>query len=588
MANVGLRVRLLWTAGTILLAILLTIPMRLAAQGAPVPTVISEIHNAPGWTPSTQYTYSPTEPYTRVLNGPGWAPGTSSYNPGQTLNAYQLTSTGICTSASGGGPAGTGSSIQDGTCTWKYLSPVDYTSITGWAYDAPAWKSGTSYGDMVYVTSDTPLRTYASANTTPCVSIVAPTGTSTGTISTPTANDFPNKAFQTSDGCLWVYMATINYTSKRSFIPTQTLTGTGSPITENLEANYEAQIWNDREYVAGENGENSPITVQSHNDYMGEGATINGCGGSPTTATNSCLHIIITTAPGESFADTMSPASPLTGFDPTNGVAIYDNNPPQLWEPAGILVRDNDVDLIGLQIESLYGAAVNATNSYGNAMTIQDCILEGGSTQQFTSMTAVNTDTSAAIVNSLIVATGPIGVAFKYPGFLLHDTVVHPNGTGNIGVEIGNTWVFNPTLVSDTAFFGFSHVAGHLTSDQTGTSWSSASSNNVTDTPRGDSGTAPWAYGSPTDTSVTVDTLPGTIYGASASAAFVSSTNDWRVALGGTLHGTGGAIGPFDLYCSTSNPSCPNLAIYNFDTPDIIRTVRPGSDGYDVGAWQTK
>ena len=106
--------------------------------------IASNIHNAPGWLPAT--TYKPaTGPMTRVVNGPGWSPSDGSYHPGQPLNAYQLTSAGSCVSGTLGGPTGTGSAIQDGTCTWKYLSLVDYISLTGWGFDAPAWQSGVAY-----------------------------------------------------------------------------------------------------------------------------------------------------------------------------------------------------------------------------------------------------------------------------------------------------------------------------------------------------------------------------------------------------------------------------------------------------------
>ena len=103
-------------------------------QPPPGPIITSQIHNAPGWQPSHTYTYA-TGPATRVVSGAGWNPANGRFEPGQTLDAYQLVSTGSCTSASSGGPGGTGSSIKDGTCTWKYLSNVDYISISGWAFD---------------------------------------------------------------------------------------------------------------------------------------------------------------------------------------------------------------------------------------------------------------------------------------------------------------------------------------------------------------------------------------------------------------------------------------------------------------------
>src|SRR3974377_1555883 len=85
-------------------------------------TVTANIHNAPGWQPSTSYTYSagpPSGHFKRVVNGAGWTPAGGSsgtWNNGSALNAYQLlNTTSPCTSASSGGPSGTGSDIVDGT-----------------------------------------------------------------------------------------------------------------------------------------------------------------------------------------------------------------------------------------------------------------------------------------------------------------------------------------------------------------------------------------------------------------------------------------------------------------------------------------
>ena len=67
-----------------------------------------------------------------------WAPSTS-YAVGNRRsnggNAYQCIIAG--TSASSGGPAGTGSSITDGGATWKYLAHVDYVTLSSWASGIP-------------------------------------------------------------------------------------------------------------------------------------------------------------------------------------------------------------------------------------------------------------------------------------------------------------------------------------------------------------------------------------------------------------------------------------------------------------------
>jgi len=67
-----------------------------------------------------------------------WAPSTS-YAVGNRRsnggNAYQCIAAG--TSASSGGPSGTGSSITDGGAKWKFLASVDYVTIASWASGIP-------------------------------------------------------------------------------------------------------------------------------------------------------------------------------------------------------------------------------------------------------------------------------------------------------------------------------------------------------------------------------------------------------------------------------------------------------------------
>ena len=79
-------------------------------------------------------------------------------------------------------------------------------------------------------------------------------------------------------------------------------------------ASYEAQLWNDREYVAGRNGETAPIGTQDHNDFRYEGGVILGCTSSP------CVHLIITATPGESFRNSLTPSEPFIGYDPSKGI----------------------------------------------------------------------------------------------------------------------------------------------------------------------------------------------------------------------------------------------------------------------------
>ena len=524
-------------------------------QPPPGPIIISQFHNAPGWQPSHTYTYA-TGPATRVVSGAGWNPATGRFEPGQPLDAYQLTSTGSCTSASSGGLGGSGSLIKDGSCTWKYLSNVDYISISGWAFDNRPWKGGTLYHLLDYVVSDSPLRAYVLTSDS-CTSTVAPTGNGSQT----------KTMIVTSDGCKWQYQTDIIYSSGKSYIPTEASIKSGWTLM--VHASYEAQLWNDREYEDGRNGESSPIRTHDHDDFRGEGNAIFGCTSSP------CYHVVITTAPGESFRDSLTPSDPLTGYDPGKGVAIHNSQPWQ-WphETAGIDVDDNYVDVIGLQVKSVHGAAVNGMMSDGNSMTVRYCILKGGSDDPFTSHSAVTTDGNS------VIAHGPIGVALKYREFIQHSTIVTTDHrTSSVGIDTGDKWIFNDTTVSNTAIFGFSHAGGHSSE---GTFGSPQSSHNMTDARVGDSGKGAWP--DRPDESI-IDVLPGTMYGVSIANAFVQPSRDWRPSGGSPLRGTGSAFGTFTINCSAAQPSCPQRTTYNFDGPNIIGKARSNAGRYDVGAW---
>lgn len=531
--------------------------------------VISQIHNAPGWRPSHTYTYH-TGPYTRVVNGPGWNAGAQTYNPGLTLNAYQLISRGSCISARRSGPTGTKSDIIDGTCRWRYLSSVDYISITGWAFDSPHWRIGPySYG--VYMTSDSPLRAYEQVNPSGCKSSIAPTGTAAGSGTT----------FTTSDACQWTYWADIIYSSEKSYIPTEHYAaGPNSKVTDRSTDNYQADLWNDREYIAGRNDEAVPIRLQAHFDYTKDGFPYSAESGNLVCAISPCPHIIITTAPGESFADSTTSTDPLTGFNPSKGVAIL--NPTSGALTDGLELRDNNVDLIGLQIKSSHGIGLGGGETHGgNSVVVDDSIVDGG---HGTNNPAIDLDTSMLVANSLVVAHGPLGIEEDYPGTILHSTLVNPDRIPNsIGIEVGLDWKFQGETVSNTAIFGFAHVAGS-TGNSSATGWRGMTwlgGHNATDAPAGDNG----SLGLGRAGTATARILPGTTYGESARAAFVAFPGDYRLREGSPLIGAGNALGPFNPACLTGKP-CP--ALYTLDSPDIVGTPRPQAGRYDIGAWQSK
>jgi hypothetical protein len=159
----------------------------------------------------------------------------------------------------------------------------------------------------------------------------------------------------------------------------------------HLLTNYAGLLWNDRQHVAGQNGEQSPIEIRNHNSYYGEWPNL-------ACEVSKCGHVIIAAAPGESFADTLKSTDPLKGFDPTKGVSIFDNDGYR-WpvQPDGLFV-ENFVDIIGLQTKSLHGSAVgDFIGGNNNDDTIRYCILEGGHTDAYTTPAVVSLDTGSAV-----------------------------------------------------------------------------------------------------------------------------------------------------------------------------------------------
>lgn len=257
----------------ILVALLLTLLTVSAASAQS--TVTANIHNACGWEPSTTYTYTagpPSGHFLRVNNGAGWTPsdpgvacGTGTWNAGSALNNYQLIAptTGTCQSAASGGPSGTGSSITDNTCTWKYVSSTDYISITGWAFDSgKVWTSGTNYGTLDVVhTLDTNLPVFQQF-TAGCRSTVKPT---TSNINTTL-----------SDGCYWTeelqFLADTSqhylyYTSNANVMPMSQM------WFDSLQGSVSSASYSATVTIAS-----NVATVSSPSGFVAEGSSISGTG----------------------------------------------------------------------------------------------------------------------------------------------------------------------------------------------------------------------------------------------------------------------------------------------------------------------
>jgi hypothetical protein len=567
---------------------------------SPVTTVVTnstatttyQVHNAPGWKSSNSYTYV-AQPPVRVNNGAGWTPGSpGSYTPGAALKNYQLIAptSGSCTSAGSGGPSGTGSSITDGGCTWKYTSGVDYVTLTGALKDGPPWVSGTTYTYGQYVTTNVGgnFRSYSLDGTggNPinawCTSTDAPTGAPTGGGS----NTAGFGRVATSDGCFWDYMGDVVYSSQVEYIPVQTTAngpfGGGNPhIDGHMPHNYEIDMWNDAEYVAASGGESNPIYTMDH--YSGR----NGGEANPEIYCPQGCRITIKAADGESFGDTLTASSALTGYDATKGVAIRNPNSSG-WTgfgggqyPVALATNDWNVYVDGIQFKATNGAGVLMINQ----STLSNAIVDGGSVNDpsgnYGAGAAVGFDLTNALVNSLIISRGTTGVWMKYgDSFILFDTIVNVGSQSNtVAISHFWAWVFQNVVVADTAIYGFSHDGAWKDEGEGTQVFDASSKNNVTDIATPDSGTT-W-YANQANASTVIPTIPGTTYGQTGANMFVSPGTDWRP--GSSLVGAGASYGSFSHGCiGVGQPTCT----FNYDTPDFLNLTRPQAGSWTVGPEQ--
>jgi hypothetical protein len=343
---------------------LVTIILFCGAESAQA-KVVSNVHNAPGWSPNHAYTAGQ-----RVNSGPGWD-GTK-FIPYQPLAAYQAAAN--CTSGSTA-PTGTGTAIADGSCSWKYLSDTDYVTLTGWGNDAPAW-TAQPYGFMEVVAAPDAagiLTEYRNDNNTGCgfpspAPNVTPracgynvTGNCVSTVAPPTGSP--------GDNCTWTAVEKITYTSGKSFIPQQRRLAMNWAWLIRTQP-YEADLWNDREYVLGQNGETTGHILYNHINSDNHNIAIvpgNPCGDLTTDWGLPILTcpFVITAAPGESFVDTLA-ANPSLPFNrnPANGVSIVGSmgladwwvyvTRLQMYNPTGPIItgfgRDGDFDLFANNI----------------------------------------------------------------------------------------------------------------------------------------------------------------------------------------------------------------------------------------------
>ena len=357
-----------------------------------------------------------------------------------------------------------------------------------------------------------------------------------------------------------------------------------SPVY-NLTHDYEGDFWNDRDYLAGTNGEWQFMVLRDHTYSPKSPEGGNGFSGCYTYVTPGarCHTITVTAAPGESFADNLTGSSPLAGYDQSKGVAFQGQNSlgSYPWPKAALVTNDMFVIVSRIQFKALGDVAGYAALTTFNYTITHDAIIEGAGVPFFM-------DAGSSIANSLIIARSrPIGINIKYGGGLVsHNTIVNLSGSGGGGEGIAYfwSWIYPDMLIDNNIIIGFSHGSAAL--DNYAPVWHSSSVGNITDAPIGDIGTNCCVQGDGSTGGMHVMTIPGTRYGVTASSVFVNGTNDFRIPNTSPAYGAGAAFGNFNTMCDNRAPGCTANATLNYDSPDIINQTRPVSGRYDSGAWQ--
>jgi hypothetical protein len=400
---------------------------------------------------------------------------------------------------------------------------------------------------------------------------------------------------------------------------------------------YHAQLWNDREYVNGQNGESDPIRIQFHstsyNDAVDDNPNLGWHAQSPANTYESWGYPgFLEAAPGESFADTLAanPVLALSGYNINYGAGV---------RGVGhfLLTNDNGLRISRLQITADVNTVSMSDDRSGNGMLYDHNLIHGGTLQaSYAHPGALACNAICHYHNNLIITSNVLGVFQDYGGVFYNNTIVCPSGT--CWAATGNTWDWvngNGMLMSGNAVFGFQHFtsANYLWNTYVAGATAPATvqgTNNVTDTDSTDAADFPSSVyvdyvnlsgGNPVNNYAlpfitgSVEPLPstqpicayGTVAGSSLNwhagvcgitrsvsptAAFISWPGNYRIKPGGPLVGAGASYPSYNI--CTGNGNIPihivppggtsTLCDLPFNSSDLFGSARPQGTRYDTGA----
>lgn len=380
-------------------------------------------------------------------------------------------------------------------------------------HNCPAWVTLTTYTVGQRVSNDTaPVKAYQ-CTTGGLSGATGPTGTG-GSI---------------SDGfAVWKYLSAVDYTSLASW---------WAALPATLTQPVEADVWNDAEYASS-----SAISLS--------GVTSSG--------TNT---VLITAAPGESFADNAGKLTNGLRYNALNGAAFSCSGA----YTTTLSIATGFVTVSRLQFrQSSSGGNNNIALNFASGISnvtlsqlIVQCALLGNSARAISctgSAVWTLSNVLAVLENSGNSSTSAFGIFLSCSGASTVEecTVVMPSNT-TAGTSTGIDVSYSNVTVRNCAIFGFGTALG-------GSATFGADGHNVTNlSSMGKTSTSNLVSQAYTTATFAQPSSAGGAFGP-------SGTMDFRLVTGSAL---------IDAGSSSVSPAF-----------DIVGTTRPQGSAYDVGAWE--